>query len=85
MSSPIKPKTIRRLTLLAKSLQPLLTHLPNPLPRPGTDSFHLGKAADTKTAQARQEAFVKADSKRLDKGVVRFFASTATFSEDRRS
>ncbi len=78
-------KRLKSMVELCKSLHPFLVRIPNPLPRPNTDSFRGGKAMDAKTAQARQEAFNKRDSLRLDKSVPTFFLSQASFDETRRS
>lgn len=82
MSTHRNTRAIKRLTLLAKSLHPMLRRIPNPLPRPGTDAFKGN--IDAKTAQARQEAFVREDSRRLDKGVIRFFATPFGNDEKRK-
>ncbi len=78
MSTHIKSSVIRRLTRLAKSLHPLMTHIPRPLPRPNTEAFKLGKADMAKDAQKRQEEFERVDSRRLDKGTIRFFCESAS-------
>lgn len=80
--TPIKPKTIRRLTNLAKSLHPHLQRVPAPLPRPGSVAYSSPRDYSAKEAQRRQDAYQEADPRRLDKGTIQFFASAASF--DRR-
>lgn len=79
----IKPKTIRRLTRLVKSLDPLLKRVPAPLPRPGSEAFSPSKDSTAEAMRLRREAYERADAKRLDKGVVRFFADAPSW-ESRR-
>lgn len=69
-----RPSTIRKLTRLIKGLYPTLRRIPRALPRPGNQDYLAPQGVDTKTRQSRQEAFELADSRRLDKETVRFFA-----------
>ena len=85
IQSAIYRSKVKRVTQLLKSLHPLIKRLPAPLPLPNTESFKGGKAMDAKTAQARQEAFNKADSKRLDRSAAPFWLAKLTEDETRRS
>lgn len=81
---PIKPATIRRLTRLAKSLYPTLARIPRPLPRPGSQAYLAPKEFNTSdSAQLREQTYIEADSRRLDKGTISFWATPYT-TEDRR-
>ena len=78
----IRPSTIRRLTRLAKSLYPTLRRIPNPLPRPDSPAYTL-KGNNREEAQRRATEFERADSRRLDKGTIRWFADQYVY-EGRR-
>lgn len=66
-----KSHAIKRLTILVKSLNPLLTRIPNRAQRPHVD-------------KEKQAAFDKSDSRRVDKATIRFFANQLTNADTRR-
>ncbi len=82
--SAIYRRKLKRMVTLLKQLHPLVERLPAPLPRPGSEAFKGGAAMDAKTAQSRQEAYEKADSKRLDRSAAPFWLAQMTM-EERRS
>lgn len=72
----MKPsKAIKRLTLLAKSLHPMLTRIPNALPAVGSEAFKASASGDAKTDTQRKETQTKRDQFRLDKGTIKFWAA----------
>lgn len=77
-------RRIKQFTQLAKSLHPLMTRIPNPLPKPGTEAYWMSKKGDAKTDTKRKEQFTKDDQYRLDKSVIRYWLESPSFDEVRR-
>ena len=72
----MKPaKKLKLITQMAKSLHPMLTRIPNPLPRPSSEAYRTKGVGDPKADTKRREAFAAADVYRLDKATVRFWAT----------
>lgn len=72
---------IKRLTIAIKALYPTLKRIPNPLPRPGSPANQIPGSVTATQADNLRAEFGAVDARRLDKSVVRYFA---TISEDRR-
>ncbi len=70
---------------LLKSLHPLLSRIPAPLPIPGSESFWMPTKGDTKLETQRKETYSRADEKRLDKTAAPFWLERLTLDETRRS
>jgi hypothetical protein len=82
--SRVYQKRLKNLIESLKNLYPLLTRIPKPLPRPGTDAFRAAAKGDAKSDTKRKEEFTKRDSLRLDSSVPRYFLDAATL-DDRRT
>lgn len=77
-------KRLKSLIETIKGFYPLLTRIPKPLPRPGTDSFRAAAKGDAKSDTKRKEEFSRRDAYRLDSSVPRYFLDAATL-DDRRT